>query len=144
MVQITKRFNSIMPEYAKRTVVNFHGFPLEVFMKPNGLYGLSQTQVGEIIDMSDKVLPRFLNSNAPEALPFKDFTPDIVYIGKGNLKINFIPLPLSCAVWVHHGKKGNTKALALGAGNLVDTLTRLADTAFGISKSENQFDILTR
>jgi hypothetical protein len=128
-----------MPEYARKTVVDFHGNALEMYMKPNGVYGLSQTQVGEVIGMSDKVLPRFLESDAPEALPFKGFTPDIVYIGQGNLRINFIPIPLGSAVWVHHGKKGNAKALALGAGNLVDTLTRLADNAFGVIKTEGQY-----
>lgn len=128
-----------MSEYARKTIVNFHGHELEMYMKPNGVYGLSQTQVGEVIGMSHKIVGTFLKSNAPEALPFKGFTAEVVYIGQGNLKINFIPIPLGSAIWVYHGRKGNIKAQALGAGNLVDTLTRLADNAFGVSKTETQY-----
>lgn len=130
---------------ATRTTIKYGSIDLEVFMLPDGSYSLSQTQVGFAIEKHDKSLRQFLDGSSPEALPHKDFSrrqEDIEIEGLSGAASSFkaVPLRIAIAYWTYWANKGNVLAQALLAAGTEETLTRLCDNAFGVAKTEQQYN----
>lgn len=121
---------------AKKATIVYNGIELEVYQLPNGEYNLSKTQVGKAIEKHRESLSDFLKGTSPEALPFKDCNLSEVQIEGTQLNIHSVPLNLAAAYWTYWAQKGNTTALALVSTSVVESLTRLCNTAFGVENNE--------
>lgn len=129
--------------YAKKKVINFGGIELEMFQLPNGDYQLSRTQVGTTIDKHDKSFRQFIEGKSPEALTCKGYIfGEILTEGAGRPIIG-TPIKIAMLYWVYWANKGDTKAQSLLAAGTEETLTRLADSAFGVTKTEEQYQVDT-
>lgn len=141
---------SIFIMYAKKTIINFGGIELEVYQLPKGDYCFGQTQVGKSIQKGHTSVIQFLNTTSPFALPYKSFLDEPNYAPivqdesfSFNLNIKPIPFKITLAYWTYWACKENTSAQALLAAGTEETLTRLADEAFGVEKSEEEYHLAT-
>lgn len=121
---------------AKKATIVYNGIELEAYQLPNGTYYLSKTQVGLAINKNHKSLGQFLDGTSPEALPYKDYDHGQVQIESTQLCIHPVPLDLAAAYWTYWAQRGNTTALALVSTSVVESLTRLCNTAFGVENNE--------
>jgi hypothetical protein len=135
---------------AQKAVINFGDIELEVYQLPNGDYTLGQTQVGKSIGKGHTSVIQFLSTTSPFASPYKDFleerSSEIIVQDEAfsfDLKVKPIPIKITMAYWTYWAIKGNTKAQALLAAGTEETLTRLADKAFGVAKTEAQYQAQT-
>lgn len=102
------RFAKVQPNMlAERATIYLGSIPLEVFMLPNGRYVLSQTQVAEAVGKTEVSFRDFLQSNSPEALPYKGFRSAKLSITGNNVKINTIPINVTSAYWTKEAIVGN-------------------------------------
>lgn len=137
--------------HARKTIINFGGIELEVYQLPKGDYCFGQTQVGKSIQKGHTSVIQFLNTTSPFALPHKSFLDEPNYAPivqdesfPFNLNIKPIPFKITLAYWTYWACKGNTSAQALLAAGTEETLTRLADQAFGVVKTEQQYQVDTQ
>lgn len=127
---------------ATRTTIKYGSVDLEVFMLPDGTYQLSQTQSGMAIDKGHKSFGEFLNGKSLEALPYKDFSGGEIQIesdGNLNVSIKAVPIKVAVAYWTYWANKGNILAQALLAAGTEETINRLCDTAFNVTKSDEDY-----
>ena len=125
---------------ATRTTIKYGSVDLEVFMLPDGTYKLSQTQAGLAIEKGDKSLREFLAGKSPEALPHKGFTSDEIEIDTNpGIKFNAVTIKVVVSYWTYWANKGNTLAQALLAAGTEETINRLCDTAFNVTKSDEEY-----
>lgn len=83
-----------------------------------------------------------LESRAPKFDTPDDFTKievDSREQTRGATRIAPIPLTFAALFWVYQLERGNTQARPLVAACVVETLTRRADTAFGVTRSEDEY-----
>lgn len=127
---------------AKRATVLFGEIELEVFMLPDGSYEFSMTQVALSIEKHPKSVRQFLEGKSVEAIPFKDFGDGKIEIEGETAARSFTPVPtkLMLAYWSYWAKRGNEKAQALLMSGTEETLNRKCDVAFGISKTEEEYN----
>lgn len=130
---------------ARRTVVNFCGFDLDCFQLPNGEYALSRTQLGASCDKPDNSVLRWLEGNSPEAASANGsmFLLDTIELEDNPTSIKPATFKLAVLYWTYQARQGNTKAQAYLAASAEETLTRLADEAFGIVKSDQKYQMQT-
>ena len=135
-----------MSDKATRTEITIGSYSIEGFMLPDGSYTLSQTQAAEVVGEPEINARRFLTSRGIKALLGEDYTPDTFEIqsspeqGRGASRIRGLPLEIVSAYWLWQSYKGNKQALALCMALMTETLERRFDTAFGISRSEEERD----
>lgn len=130
---------------AQKAVINFGGIELDVHQLPDGEYLLSRTQVSEAIQVKrlGRDFTEFLSGKSPQALQCKSYNfPEILTEGAGR-PIKGTGFKVALLYWSYHASKGNTKAQALLAAGTEETLTRLADNAFGVSKTQVQYQAQT-
>jgi hypothetical protein len=131
---------------ARKEIVDLgNGIELEVYQLPNSDYQLSRTQVGLAIDniRPAKSFGEFLAGKSVEALPYKDYQfGEIITEGVG-APIKGTTFDVAIAYWAYHAKKGDTKALSLISALAKESLERRADKAFGVNKSEQQYQLGT-
>jgi hypothetical protein len=131
---------------AKRQTIALGDIPLDVFQLPDGAYVMSQTQVAEAVDLDEIYIRRFLSSKWLKALPGKDHSSDdfeqVEYEGRGK-PIRAIPLETAALFWVYQVWQKNRQAIALVVATVRETLTRRADAAFGITRSEAEYEAAT-
>ncbi len=121
---------------ARKAQIVYNGIELEAYQLPNGEYNLSKTQVGKAIEKHHDSVREWLCGKSPEALPYKDFTVAEIAIDGCIGTFHAVPLNLAAAYWTYWAQKGNTTALALVSTSVVESLTRLCNTAFGIENNE--------
>lgn len=121
---------------ARKAQIVYNGIELDAYQLPSGEYNLSKNQVGAAIDKDHKSLGRFIEGNSQEALPYKGFVHGQISIEGNNAIFHGVPLNLAAAYWTYWAQKGNTTALALVSTSVVESLTRLCNTAFGIENNE--------
>jgi hypothetical protein len=140
--------NSHQVIHAHRAVITLGVCELEVFQLPNPEepYRLSQGQVMKAIGCSANWLSR-LQSSTPKifkALQMSGFTGDILEVsirGEAHARrANTISIDDSITIWTHFSKTGNTTAIDLLATCARESIQRRADTAFGVIKSEPQYN----
>jgi len=121
---------------ARKSQIVYNGIELEVYQLPNGEYHLSKTQVGAAIEKPDASLLEWVNGKSPEALPFKGSTFHEIMIEGQIGAFHSVPLNMAAAYWTYWASKGNVTAMALVSTSVVESLTRLCNTAFGIDNEE--------
>lgn len=133
---------------AKKAIINYGGIELEVYQLPNGSYELSQTQAALAINKGEYTVRRYITNNYSSNQQNADAEVN-TSIGKkltvegGSNWIKAISFKIAMAYWSFQATKGNIKAQALLAAGTEETLTRLADKAFGVTKTEEQYQIQT-
>lgn len=74
---------------------------------------------------------------------YTDYTPEQIEIEpepgrRGQSRFNALPLEVATAYWVNQCFQGNKQALALVMALATETLERRFDTAFGVTRSEQE------
>ena len=134
---------------ATRASIQIGDLAVDGFMLPNGGYRMSQTQAAETIGKPQRNAGRFLSSNSIKALLGNTYTPDTIEAEgtegqRGSPRFNALPLDVVAAYWVYECNKGNKQALPLVLAMTTESLTRRFDAAFGIERSEDEYNQLLR
>ncbi|MEL6383825.1 MAG: hypothetical protein AAFQ89_15495 [Cyanobacteria bacterium J06626_18] len=132
---------------AKRSVVAIGELEIEGFQMPDGSYRMSQTQAAEIVGLSERNARDFLRSSAIKRLLGEGYTPAITEVeidaseqSRGQSRINALPLEIVTAYWVWQCFRGNKQAIALVMALATEALDRRFDAAFGVTRSEAEYD----
>lgn len=128
-----------MADKAKKATINFGGNQLEVYQLPSGIYKFSQTQAAKAVGKDESSFRRFLNNTAPKLLPPEDLVVGEVQVEGSNILIKASHPKVILMYWDNQAEKKNVKAKALLAAGTEETLNRLADQAFGVNKSEVEY-----
>ena len=133
---------------ATRASVQIGALEVDGFMLPDGSYRMSQTQVAEAVGLSRRNVSDFLRSKAIKALLGEGYTGTILEReeieiepepGKrGQSRFMAMPLEIVSAYWQWQSHRGNKKALALCIALMTETLERRFDTAFGVTRTEQE------
>ncbi|WP_051041626.1 MULTISPECIES: hypothetical protein [Oscillatoriales] len=88
-----------------------------------------------------------LDSKAIKALLGQGYTPDTIEIEssdqlRGQSRFNALPLEVATAYWLTQAGEGKKQALSLVWALLTETLERRFDTAFSITRTEQERDEL--
>ncbi|MEM1425014.1 MAG: hypothetical protein AAGF75_00455 [Cyanobacteria bacterium P01_H01_bin.130] len=128
---------------AKRATIQLGDRELEVFQLPDGSYWLSQTQVAESVGKPEFSFRRFSDSKWLKALPGmgsdSGHFEQIQREGESGAPIRGVPVVVASAYWLKEAIAKNKQALALTWACVNETLTRRADLAFGIKRSESEY-----
>ncbi|NJN61499.1 MAG: hypothetical protein HC795_08210 [Coleofasciculaceae cyanobacterium RL_1_1] len=131
---------------AKRETIALGDLSLDVFQLPDGSYVMSQTQVAAAIGKGRQNLSDFLGSKWLKALPGADRSCQtferIEIEGRGR-DINAVPLEIAFLYWVFQVSQKNREAIAVVVPLGSETLARRADSAFGITRSEAEYEAAT-
>ncbi len=131
---------------ATRATVTLGALTLDGFMLPDGSYRMSQTQAAECVDRPEINARRFLDSKGIKALLGQGYTPDTIEIEPGSNQIrgqsrfNALPLEVVTAYWFTQASQGNKQAFTLVWALLTESLERRFDSAFGVTRSEDDFN----
>ncbi|OLP15407.1 hypothetical protein BST81_26580 [Leptolyngbya sp. 'hensonii'] len=133
---------------ASRSQVAIGSITVDGFILPDGSYRMSQTQVAECVGLTERNAREFLQSKALKSMLGDGYTPAISEIQsdedqlRGSSRIRALPLDVVSAYWLWQSFRGNKKALALCMAMVLETLERRFDTAFGVTKSEQEYNEL--
>lgn len=133
---------------ASRSTVTVGSSSVDGFRLPDGGYRMSQAQAAESIDESPVNALRFLSSRDSKALlgdSFTDYTPESIEVEsqsgqRGQARINALPLEVVAAYWMSRAYRGNKKAFLLCWALITETLERRFDRAFGVTRSDDEWD----
>ncbi len=130
---------------ATRATVTIGNLAIEGFMLPDGRYQMSQTQAAEAIGKPEINARRFLDSKGIKRLLGEAYTPDAIEVDssdsvRGQTRINAIPIEVATAYWFNQASKGDKQALSLVWSLLTESLERRFDSAFGVSRTEQERD----
>ncbi|ESA35954.1 hypothetical protein N836_09550 [Leptolyngbya sp. Heron Island J] len=136
---------------ATRASIQIGDLTVDGFMLPDGNYRMSQTQTAEAVGLPERNARDFLKSKAIKRLLGEDYTPAISEVeiestdqARGQSRINALPLDTVSAYWLWQLFRGNKQALALCMALMIETLTRRFDKAFGVQRSEDEYNQLLR
>lgn len=134
---------------ATRATIQIGALAVDGFMLPDGSYRMSQTQTAEAVGKDESNARKFLGSKGIKTLLGKGYTPGSIEVDpseqeRGQTRINALPLNVVSAFWVWELSKKNKLALALVMAMTIETLTRRFDRAFGVSRSEDEYNQLLR
>jgi len=156
-----------MPESQKatRATVILGSLEIDGFMLPDGSSRMSLSQTGELVEkqaqgvsnfLRSKFLKRllgedggisnFLPAESTQALTTEGYTPDqfAVNIGdegsQGQTRIRGLPLEVVSLYWIWECYRGNRKAFVFVVALATESLRRRFDKAFGIERSEQEYD----
>ncbi len=136
---------------ATRTTVTIGSIQVDGFMLPDGSYRMSLSQAAQMVDLSARNAFDFLRSKAIKSLLGEDYTvsasqeAELVEIEsegdkRGQSRIRALPLEVVSAYWVWQSFKGNKKALGLVIAMVTETLERRFDRAFGVTRTEREWN----
>jgi hypothetical protein len=150
---------------ATRAPVQIGALEVDGFMLPDSSYRMSLTQAAECVEknaqgisnfLKSKILKRllteaggisnFLQSATVEALVIDTYTPDqfLVDIGdegsKGQTRIRGVHLEIVSLYWHWESFRGNRRAFILVTGLATETLERRFDSAFGVTRTETEWN----
>ncbi|MDV3351728.1 hypothetical protein QGP82_23700 [Leptothoe sp. LEGE 181152] len=130
---------------ATRAAIQIGELILDGFMLPDGAYRMSQTQAADIIGKPEINARRFLGSKGSKALLGEYYTPDSIEAEgaqgrRGSTRFNALTLEVVTAYWVYECSKGNKQALTLVIALTTESLARRFDTAFGVQRSEDEYN----
>ena len=107
---------------------------------------MSQTQAAESVGLTERNAREFLQSKALKSFMGEGYTPQISEIepdesqGRGGSRINAVPIEVVTKYWLWQLLRGNKRALALVDALTTETIERRFDTAFGVSRTEQERD----
>lgn len=150
---------------ATRASVQIGALEVDGFMLPDGSYRMSLSQAAECVEktaqgisnfLKSKTLKRllaeaggisnFLQSATVEALVIDTYTPDqfLVDIGdegsQGQTRIRGVQIEIVSLYWHWESFRGNKRAFILVTGLLTETLERRFDVAFGVTRTEQEWN----
>jgi hypothetical protein len=133
-----------MVDRARKATINYGGIDLEVYQLPDGSYKLSQTQTAQAIGHTEANVRNRLKKDTLQVTENLDSEQGLTIVQRVKVEgsttwFNAVPFKWVVAYWSSYAEKGNVKAKALLAAGAEETLTRLADQAFGIQKTEAQY-----
>lgn len=136
------------PTKATRTKIQIGDIEVDGFMLPNGNYRMSQTQAAECVQKDERNARDFLRSKAIKTLLGQGYTPakneaievDSTEQLRGQTRINPLTLDEVSAYWLWQSYRGNKRALALCMALMTETLQRRFDNAFGVARSEGEYE----
>lgn len=137
-----------MVDKARRERVSLGSSEIEGFQMPDGSYRMSQSSAAESIQEPPVYALRFLSSKDAKALlgeRYTDYTPEQIEIepepGKrGQSRINALPLEVVSAYWLYRAYRGNKHAFVLCFVLMVETLERRFDKAFGVTRTDGEYN----
>lgn len=132
---------------AARAEIRIGSLMVDGFQLPDGSYRMSQQQAAEAIGESPVYALRFLRSKASEALlgeSYTDYSPESIEVdsantGRGQTRINALPLEVVTAYWLYRASNGNKTAILMTWALLTESLERRFDSAFGVAVSEGDY-----
>ncbi len=130
---------------ATRAIVTLGSIILDGFMLPDGSYRMSQTQAAEIIQLTERNAREFLDSKTFKQLSGEAYTPAIFEIEdgdqqRGQSRFRGLPLKVVVIYWTYQCYRGNKQARNLLVALATETLERRFDRAFGVTRSEDDWD----
>lgn len=132
---------------AKRATIALNTVEIELFQLPDASYRASQSGAAEAVGKPEYSFRDFLGSQWLKSLPGIDSDSGkiekIQREGEAGAAINAVPLVVVAAFWLKEALKGNKQAQVLTWACLTETLTRRADAAFGIRRSEAEYKAAT-
>lgn len=141
-----------MSESAKatRAAIQIGELNVDGFMLPDGTYRMSQAGAAKAIEEAPVYALRFLASKDSKALlgeAYTDYKPESIEVEptgetRGQTRINALPLEVVTGYWLYRSFKGNRKAFTLTWALLIESLTRRFDMAFGVDRSEDDYNQL--
>lgn len=132
---------------ATRATVQIGSLTVDGFMLPDGSYRMSQTQAAECIGDDAVYARNFLESKTLKSLKGEGYTPETFEVNpkgqtRGQTRIQGWSLEIVFAYWVYRCFKGNKQAFSLVLALGSETLERRFDTAFGITRTEAEWNEL--
>ena len=121
-------------------------FTVDGFMLPDGSYRMSLSQAAECVGLSARNAFDFLQSRAFKTLMGEGYTVSVSEIesdpeqGRGQSRIRALPLEVVSKYWHWQSHRGNKQAFALVDALITESLERRFDSAFGVSRSEDDFN----
>jgi hypothetical protein len=130
---------------ATRATVQLGTLTIDGFMLPDGSYRMSLTQTAETVDLGVQNASDFLRSKALKSLAGESYTPQTFEIEaedrvRGQTRIRAVPLEVVRRYWLWQSTRGNKKAIALVDALMAETIDRRFDRAFGVNRSEDDWD----
>ena len=133
---------------ATRATVTIGSLVVDGFMLPDGSYRMSQTQVAEMVGLTERNTRDFLRGKAVKSLLGEDYIPakieniTVETEGKyrGNPNINALSLDVVSVYWLYQALRGNKLAIPLCVALITETLERRFDNAFGVERSDQDRD----
>ena len=124
-----------------RTTVHLGDIPLEVFQGVDKFYRLSQTGVASSVDKQECEVRRFSKSKTPQISSGKK---DLNFC-KGKVDgestiVTLATIEFAAAYWMKEANEGNCKAISLLYACAVESIERRADRAFGIQRTESEYN----
>ncbi len=163
MLKVLSRKAIAMSDKAQRTEIQIGPHTVEGFMLPDGSYRMSLSQAAECVGkpargtfdfLKSKTLKRllaegggtfdFLDNEAIAAVSSDEYTADQFLVdfetgsAQGQTRIRGIPLEIVSLYWQWEAYRGNKQAFLLVTSMITETLERRFDTAFGVSRSEDE------
>ncbi len=136
------------PTKATRAKIAIGDIEIDGFMLPDGSYRMSQSQAAECVNLTPQNASDFLRSKAIKSLLGADYTDrkiekieiESTEQARGQSRINALPLEVVGVYWLWQSHRGNKKALALCTALIEESLQRRFDNAFGVSRSEDEYN----
>ncbi len=133
---------------ATRASITIGSITVDGFMLPDGSYCMNQTEAADSVGLSERNARDFLRSKAIKSLLGKGYTPakkDLIEVdsatqARGQTRISPLSLSEVSAFWLWQAYRGNRQALSLCMGLIVESLERRFDNAFGVSRSEGEYN----
>ncbi|MFE4108441.1 hypothetical protein [Almyronema epifaneia] len=109
---------------------------------------MNQTEAADSVGLSERNARDFLRSKAIKSLLGQGYTPakkDLIEVDsatqtRGQTRISPLSLSEVSAFWLWQAYRGNRQALSLCMGLIVESLERRFDNAFGVSRSEAEYN----
>lgn len=138
---------------ATRAEIQIGSLRVDGFMLPDGSYRISQTQAAEAVETDPRRISDFLRTKAfkrllSEGQSTSDFSqtysPDTFTVDfqEGQTRINGLHLEVVILYWHWQSYRGNKQALSLCIALATETLERRFDSAFGVARSEEEYNDL--
>lgn len=136
-----------MTDRAQRATITIGGIQLEGFQMPDGSYRMSQSSAAAAIELGRQNVSDFLRSKAIKRLLGKGYTGQISNVEvessdqtRGQTRINALPIEAVNAYWHWQSHRGHKKALQLCMALSAESIERRFDTAFGVPRSEDEYN----
>lgn len=117
-----------------RAVISVAGSEVEVFMLPSGEYRYSQTSAAAVLGCSEGDIRQYLRLTNPEAVE------GAIMLAVGRTRVKGLTSLAVMEYWHWKAENGNKEAKALVRALTNEALERRADTAFGQTKTEEQYE----
>ncbi|MBD0270164.1 MAG: hypothetical protein ICV77_17945 [Cyanobacteria bacterium Co-bin8] len=128
---------------AQRALVSIGPLEVEGSQMPDGSYRMSVTSAAAAVGTSQQNATNFFRSKTFKSLWGVGFTPqEIVPVDSNRTRINALPLEVAWEFWLYQCFRGNKQAYSLLRALGSETLERRFDAAFGLQRSEAEYNAL--